>query len=106
MTTETNQAKGGVRSLPRKVWAASLTSFFNDTSTAMAVNILALFLSNMLGGETAVIALIEGLAESTASLLRVFSGWLSDRLQDRKRLAVGGHALSTLSKPFFDVANS
>lgn len=106
MTTETNQEQTGIRSLPRNVWAASFTSFFNDISSEMVVNILPLFLSNVLGVETSVIGLIEGLAESTASLIKVFSGWLSDKLQGRKWLAVAGYALSTLSKPFFYVANS
>jgi len=106
VTPETKQGEGGIRSLPRNVWAASFTSFFNDISSEMVINILPLFLSNVLGVETAVIGLIEGLAESTASLLKVFSGWLSDKLQGRKWLAVGGYAISTLSKPFFYVANS
>jgi MFS family permease len=96
----------GLRSLPRNVWATSFTSFFNDISSEMVINLLPLFLANVLGVETAVIGLIEGLAQSTASLLKVFSGWLSDKLQGRKWLAVGGYALSTLSKPFFYVANS
>ncbi|MEA3376435.1 MAG: MFS transporter [Chloroflexota bacterium] len=96
----------GLRSLPRNVWATSFTSFFNDISTEMVINLLPLFLANVLGVETAVIGLIEGLAQSTASLLKVFSGWLSDKLRGRKWLAVGGYALSTLSKPFFYVANS
>ncbi|MFW6116537.1 MAG: MFS transporter, partial [bacterium] len=98
--------KRGLRSLPRNVWATSFTSFFNDISSEMVINLLPLFLANVLGVETAVIGLIEGLAQSTASLLKVFSGWLSDKLQGRKWLAVAGYALSTLSKPFFYVANS
>ncbi|MGD2166016.1 MAG: MFS transporter, partial [Anaerolineae bacterium] len=106
MTEERSSARGGLHSLPRNVWAASFTSFFNDISSEMVINILPLFLSNVLGVETAIIGLIEGTAESTASLLKVFSGWLSDKLQGRKWLAVGGYALSTLSKPFLYVANS
>lgn len=106
MTEEKRPRKAGLRGLPRNVWAASFTSFFNDISSEMVINILPLFLANVLGAETSVIGLIEGLAASTASLLKVFSGWLSDKLQGRKWLAVGGYALSTLSKPFFYVANS
>ena len=106
MAAEGESPQGSLRSLPRNVWAASFTSFFNDISSEMVINILPLFLSDVLGAETAVIGLIEGLAESTASLLKVFSGWLSDKLRGRKWLAVGGYALSTLSKPFFCVANS
>jgi MFS family permease len=108
MTPQNNDGapRRGLRSLPRNVWATSFTSFFNDISSEMIINLLPLFLANVLGVETAVIGLIEGLAQSTASLLKVFSGWLSDKLQGRKWLAVSGYALSTLSKPFFYVANS
>jgi MFS family permease len=98
--------KASVRGLPRNVWAVSLTSFFMDISSEMVINILPLFLYNVLGVKTNVIGLIEGVAESTASLLKVFSGWLSDRLRARKWLAVGGYGLAALAKPFFYVANS
>jgi len=99
-------AKGRIRTLPRNVWAVSLTSFFMDISSEMVINILPLFLSNVLGVKTNIIGVIEGVAEATASLLKVFSGWLSDRVGARKWLAVGGYALSTLSKPFFYFANT
>jgi MFS family permease len=77
-----------------------------DISSEMVINILPLFLSNVLGVKTNVIGLIEGVAESAASLLKVFSGWLSDKLRARKWLAVSGYALAALTKPFFYVANS
>jgi MFS family permease len=83
-----------------------LTSFFMDISSEMVINILPLFLANVLGVRTNVIGLIEGVAESAASLLKVFSGWLSDKLRARKWLAVSGYALAALAKPFFYVANS
>lgn len=95
-----------MRELPRNVWAVSLTSFFMDISSEMVINILPLFLFNVLGVQTALIGTIEGIAEGTASLLKVFSGWLSDKLRGRKWLAVGGYAISALSKPFFYIANS
>lgn len=98
--------KSGWRGLPRNVWAVSLTSFFMDVSSEMVINLVPLFLSNVLGTGTAVIGLIEGVAEATASLLKVFSGWMSDRLQARKWLAVSGYGLSTLAKPFFYFAAS
>jgi MFS family permease len=98
---ERNPATGGWQGLPRNVWAVSLTSFFMDISSEMVINILPLFLSNVLGVGTSVIGLIEGIAEATASLLKVFSGWLSDRLGGRKWLAVTGYGLSALAKPFF-----
>lgn len=98
--------KRSIRSLPRNVWAVSLTSFFMDISSEMVINLLPLFLSGVLGVKTNIIGLIEGVAEMTASLLKVFSGWLSDRLRARKWLAVTGYGLSTLAKPFFYWANS
>ncbi|UCC65706.1 MAG: MFS transporter [Anaerolineae bacterium] len=98
--------KTGWRALPRNVWVVSLTSFFMDISSEMVINILPLFLSNVLGVGTNVIGLIEGIAEATASLLKVFSGWLSDQLRARKWLAVAGYGISTLAKPFFYFANA
>jgi MFS family permease len=94
------------RTLHRNIWATSLTSFFMDISSEMVINILPLFLSNVLGIKANVIGLIEGVAEATASLLKVFSGWLSDKLRQRKWLAVAGYGISTLAKPFFYIANS
>ena len=95
-----------IRDLPRNVWAVSLTSFFMDVSSEMVVNILPLFLANVLGIKTNLIGVIEGVAEATASLLKLFSGWLSDKLRARKGLAVLGYGLSALSKPFFYIAAS
>jgi MFS family permease len=95
-----------VRDLPRNVWAVGLTSFFMDISSEMVINILPLFLANVLGVQTSIIGLIEGIAEATASILKLFSGWLSDKMGGRKWLAVTGYSLSALSKPFFYIANS
>ncbi len=94
------------RKLHRNIWVTSLTSFFMDISSEMVINILPLFLSNVLGVKTNIIGFIEGIAEATASLLKVFSGWLSDKLRQRKWLAVAGYGLSALVKPFFYMANS
>jgi MFS family permease len=95
-----------IRNLPRNVWAVSLTSFFMDISSEMVINILPLFLSNVLGVKTNIIGVIEGVAEATASILKVFSGWISDKLRGRKWIAVAGYGISALSKPFFYIANS
>ncbi len=95
------RAATGLRSLPRNVWAVSVTSFLADVSSEMILNLLPLFLTNVLGVRTSVIGLIEGVAEATASLLKLVSGWLSDRLGSRKWLAVAGYAISALSKPLF-----
>ncbi len=98
--------KTSLRELPRNVWAVSLTSFFMDISSEMVINILPLFLANVLGVKTNIIGIIEGVAESTSSLVKLFSGWLSDRLRARKWLAVTGYGISALAKPFFYFANS
>lgn len=92
--------------LHRNVRVVSLTSFLTDVSSEMVINLVPLFLANVLGVRTAVIGLIEGVAETTASLLKILSGWLSDRLGQRKWLAVVGYGLSTLSKPFYYGASS
>jgi len=108
MDTESEKKKGqsDLRQLPRNVWATSLTSFFMDISSEMIINILPLFLSNVLGVRTNIIGLIEGIAEASASLLKVFSGWISDKLRQRKWLAVIGYGLSAVAKPFFYIAQS
>lgn len=100
------QNQNGLRSLPRNVWAVSLTSFFMDISSEMVINILPLFLFNVLGVRTSLIGVIEGIAEATASLLKLFSGWLSDRLRARKWLAVVGYGLSALTKPLYLVVTT
>jgi sugar phosphate permease len=95
-----------LRSMPRNVWAVSLTSFLMDISSEMVINILPLFLSNVLGVKTNIIGLIEGVAETTSSLLKMFSGWFSDKIGGRKWLAVAGYGISAFSKPFFYFANT
>lgn len=94
------------KTLPRNVWAVTLTSFLTDISSEMIFNLLPLFLANVLGVRTNVIGLIEGLAETVASLLKLFSGWFSDRIGQRKSLAVAGYGLSALVKPLLYFASS
>ena len=67
----------------RQVIAVTLTSFFTDVSSEMITYLLPLFLANVLGAQTDVIGLIEGIAEATSSLLKTVSGWLSDKLRQR-----------------------
>jgi MFS family permease len=105
-TLDPSTKRTSVKHLPRNVWAVGLTSFFMDISSEMVLNILPLFLANVLGVQTSIIGLIEGLAEATASILKLFSGWLSDKLGGRKWLAVVGYGLSAVSKPFFYFANT
>ena len=99
-TSTPNESRDVRRRLPRNVWVVTATSFLMDISSEMIMNLLPLFLFNVLGVRTAAIGAIEGVAESTASLLKMFSGWLSDKLGERKKLAVVGYAVSTVVKPF------
>jgi MFS family permease len=98
--------KKGWRSLPRNVWVVTAGSFLTDISSEMIVYLIPLFLANVLGVQTAVIGLIEGVAETTASLVKLYSGALSDKLGKRKFLVVTGYTLSTLAKPFLYFANT
>lgn len=95
-----------IKKLPRNVWIVTATSLLTDISSEMIVYLVPLFLSNVLGVRTAVIGLIDGVAETTASLLKIYSGALSDKLGKRKWLTVAGYALSTIAKPFLYIANS
>jgi MFS family permease len=105
-TAENSTERPGIKQLPRNVWAVGITSFFMDISSEMVINILPLFLANVLGVQTSIIGLIEGIAEATASILKLFSGWLSDKVGGRKWLAVAGYGLSAITKPFFYIASS
>ena len=90
----------------RNVWVVTITSFLTDISSEMIINLLPLFLFNVIGVRTSVIGLIEGVAETTASLVKVFSGWYSDRIGSRKGLAILGYGISTIAKPFLYFATS
>ncbi|MDA8188304.1 MAG: MFS transporter [Dehalococcoidales bacterium] len=91
---------GVLDGITRNVILAGIVSLLTDISSEMIYPILPLFLTNVLGVGGLTIGLIEGIAESTASLLKVFSGWLSDKFGRRKPLMVVGYGLSDLTKPF------
>ncbi len=95
-----------IKKLPRNVWVVTATSLLTDISSEMIAYLVPLFLANVLGVRTAVIGLIDGIAETTASLLKIYSGALSDKLGKRKWLTVAGYALSTIAKPFLYIANA
>jgi len=92
--------------LSKNVIVLGLVSFFNDFASEMVYPIVPIFLTSVLGAPIALVGLIEGIAESTASLLKVFSGWLSDKLQKRKAFASYGYVLSTFSKLIIGVAGA
>ncbi|MEW6716112.1 MAG: MFS transporter [Chloroflexota bacterium] len=100
------RVKSTLRRLHPNVWVLATTSFLTDISSEMLFNLLPLFLFNVLGVRTSIIGLIEGLAETTSSLVKIYSGAISDRIRKRKLLAVLGYGLSTLAKPFLYFATS
>jgi MFS family permease len=83
-----------------------LVSLFTDISSEMIYPLLPLFLTTVLGGGPAFLGVIEGVAESTASLLKLVSGIASDRLPGRKKLVLGGYAISSLARPLTAVART
>jgi MFS family permease len=89
-----------IRRLHPNIWFLAIGSFLTDVSSEMLTNLIPLFLYNVLGVQTSIIGLIDGIAETTASLVKIYSGALSDRLGKRKTITVIGYALSTISKPF------
>lgn len=95
-----------MKKLHRNVWATSATSFLTDVSSEMLTSVVPLFLANVLGVRVWAVGAVEGLAETTASVLKLYSGWLSDRLRARKWPAVCGYAVSALSKPFYILAST
>lgn len=85
--------------LSRNVVAIGLVSLLTDVSSEMIYPLLPLFLTSVLGAGPTFVGLVEGIAESAASLTKLFSGWLSDRLGRRKGLVVVGYTLSTIARP-------
>jgi len=83
-----------------------LVSFFNDVASEMIYPIIPIFLTSILGAPVAIVGLIKGIAEPTASVLKVISGWLSDKLQKRKPFVVAGYSFSAISKILLSLASS
>jgi len=90
--------------ISKNVFVLGLVSFFNDVASEMIYPIVPIFLTGVLGAPVAVVGLIEGIAESTASILKVVSGWLSDKLQKRKPFVVAGYSFSAISKILLSLA--
>ena len=93
--------KTPLRRLHPNVWVVTATSFLTDISSEMLVYLIPLFLSNVLGVRMAFIGLIDGVAETTASLVKIYSGALSDKLGKRKWLAVLGYGILDCSQAVF-----
>ena len=91
--------------VPRTVWVLGLVSMFMDISSEIVHALLPLFMTGTLGLSVAMVGLIDGIAEATASITKVFSGYISDRTGRRKPLIILGYGLGAVSKPFFAIAN-
>ena len=96
----------GLRAIPRGVWMLGFVSLFMDTSSELVHSLLPIFLTGTLGASVAAVGLIEGVAEATALITKVFSGAISDWFGRRKPLAILGYGLAALTKPFFALATT
>ncbi|MFQ5488363.1 MAG: MFS transporter [Gammaproteobacteria bacterium] len=92
------------RFLPRTVIILGLVSFLNDTASEMITPLLPLFLTATLGAGPAIVGLVEGVAEATASILKLVSGWLADRGWNARKLVVGGYSVSNTARPLIGFA--
>jgi MFS family permease len=99
-------ASATVRSLPFGIWALGLGSMLMDTSSELIHSLLPVFMATVLGASMTTIGIVEGVAEATAAITKVFSGALSDYLGKRKFLLVLGYALAAFTKPIFPLATS
>ena len=99
-------AKTTLRQIPSGVWVLGFVSLLMDISSEMVHSLLPMFMVTTLGASAFTVGMVEGLAESTALIVKVFSGALSDYLGRRKGLAVFGYALGALTKPLFALAPS
>nr|WP_207901700.1 MFS transporter [Paracandidimonas soli] len=94
------------RAIPRSIWALGFVSMLMDISSEMIHALLPIYMVAVLGTSVLAVGLIEGIAEATASIVKVYSGALSDKLGKRKLLAILGYGLGALSKPVFPLAGT
>lgn len=100
-----DSASRTVRGIPVSIWALGFVSMLMDISSEMIHSLLPLFMVGVLGASALTVGLVEGVAESTALIAKVFSGVLSDYLGKRKGLAVLGYAMGAFTKPLFAIAS-
>jgi MFS family permease len=101
-----NQARSVPLRIPRTIWALGFVSLFMDVSSELVHSLLPVFLVTTLGASALTVGIIEGIAEATAMLVKVFSGAISDFIGRRKGLLLLGYGLAALSKPLFPLAHS
>src|SRR4029450_13455051 len=92
--------------IPAGIWVLGFVSMLADISSEMIHSLLPIFMVSVLGASALTVGLVEGVAEATALIVKVFSGTLSDYLGRRKMLAVIGYGLGAFSKPLFAIAAS
>lgn len=97
-------ARASWRRIPGGIWALGFVSLLMDVSSEMIHALLPIYMVATLGASTIAVGVIEGIAEATASIVKVFSGALSDRLGKRKLLALAGYGLGALTRPVFPLA--
>jgi MFS family permease len=102
----TNSPGASAQYIPRTVWALGLVSLLMDTSSEIVHALLPLFMTAQLGLSVAMVGLIDGVAEATAAIAKVFSGYISDRTRRRKPLILIGYGLAAVTKPVFAIAGS
>lgn len=106
MTAKTTQPGAGRQRIPAGIWALGLVSLLMDVSSEMIHALLPVYMVTVLGTSTFAVGIIEGIAEATAAITKVFSGALSDWLGKRKFLAALGYGLAAITKPVFPLAPS
>ncbi len=92
--------------IPKQVYILGFVSLFNDIASEMLYPVLPIFLTQVLGAPVFVIGIMEGIAEGSASVLKTFFGYLSDKLNKRKPFVFNGYALSSLSKLIIAIAST
>jgi MFS family permease len=103
---DTSQNKKRIWGLNPNVFFLGIVSLLTDVSSEMIFTLVPLFLCNVLGAGATIVGLVGGLSEGTDAILRIFSGWFSDRIGKRKSLALLGYGVSTLAKPFMYLASN
>jgi MFS family permease len=90
--------------LSANTFLIALASLFADTSTEMLYPVLPVFLTQTLGARVSIVGLVEGIAQATQNIAQGFSGWISDRLRQRKPIATVGYALAAVAKPLIGLS--
>ena len=104
--TEPVKTKPGLRDIPPDIWALGFVSLLMDISSELIHALLPVYLVTVMGVSMVTVGFIEGIAEATAAIVKIFSGAISDWLGKRKLLAVIGYGLAAFTKPIFPMAAS